>query len=108
LPTPPEAIRSPWSANIIAPARSPSSGTRRTPSTRAKLLVALGLDQAYHFVGEKSLRPASRFERGLAERPKGLSADQRKDVARFAAAVAPRSSASGAGELVTAIGDAMK
>jgi hypothetical protein len=77
-------------------------------STRAKLLVALGLDQAYHFVGDKPSGLRRRFERTLAEAAKGLRADQRKDVARFAAAVAPRGIASGTAELVTAIGDAMK
>jgi len=77
--------------------------------TRAKLHIALGLDQAYHFVGES--RPSGmrfRFERGLADAAKELNADQRKEVARFAAAVAPGSIASGAGELVPVIRDALK
>lgn len=76
--------------------------------TRAKLTVALALDEAYAFTGTSHPSRRRRFEQALAAAAKELSVEQRKAVVEFAAAFAPKSVASETGPLLGIVREALK
>lgn len=76
--------------------------------TRAKLLVAMALHEAYLYVKGSHSGPRRRFDQELAAVAKELSAEQKNEVAAFASAFAPRSVASGAASPATVVQKALK
>ena len=78
------------------------------PLTRAKLVVAMALHEAYLYVGDEHPGLRRRLDQSLAEMAKDLTAEQKEEVAMFASTLAKRSIASEADALAAIVRDTLK